>query len=364
MTRYYGAGEYSTLGSLLSFGALAGVASTGIQNAIMFDIVAHHSFGVVTHHLKRLGVVGIALMATSPLVAHFLRVSIVSAAGGLAFAVITLWSCVPVAMLLAHRRVVSIAVLNFAQAVVRVAAIVPLRHAHPVVSTLVVSMGAALVGASGMAISALSSESTPLSGVREQGTPIAQYLLGGILFLPIMIPTWLARHTLDATRAGTFALAVLLGTTVVMFAGPVTSVVTPRVRDGERGRVVRDGLLITGIFALGAALMVRLAAPVILPRIESAPLYGLTSDLGPLLIGSVVWSLALYLTWVDVAGHGEAKASVGLAAGATGVEVGVALAFPSESVLKWGPSLSVCVYLLGMWAIRRIRINDLWRQSS
>ncbi len=345
VTRYFGAREYSTLAPLLSFGAIAGVASAGVQNAIMFDIVTHNSFRVVVRHLRSLGVASLVVVALGPFVAGYLRVSLVSAFAALTFAAVTLVSCVPVAMLLARRRILSLSLFNFLQALLRVAVLIPLRHGSPVTVTFAASLGAVLVGGFGMLGVAL--KSVPVSG---EATPVVspvqfgQYALGSVLFLPVSIPTWLARHFLDPTQAGVFSLAVLLASTIVMFAGPVTSVVTPRVRAGERGHLLRQGAWLTGVFAVVSGLGLLAAAPLVLPSLESTPLPGLRGYLIPLCVGAILWSLALYGTWIDVAARGRALGFTVATVVGLGAQLLFAWIAPSSFSLAWGPALSGLLY--------------------
>ena len=190
-------------------------------------------------------------------------------------------------------------------------------------------------------------KSVPVSG---EATPVVspvqfgQYALGSVLFLPVSIPTWLARHFLDPTQAGVFSLAVLLASTIVMFAGPVTSVVTPRVRAGERGHLLRQGAWLTGVFAVVSGLGLLAAAPLVLPSLESTPLPGLRGYLIPLCVGAILWSLALYGTWIDVAARGRALGFTVATVVGLGAQLLFAWIAPSSFSLAWGPALSGLLY--------------------
>ncbi|MBU6494860.1 MAG: hypothetical protein KGR42_00405 [Acidobacteria bacterium] len=340
-TRFYGTKEFSSLAALLNVGAVAGVASAGVQNSVMFDIIAHGSLRVVGRHLRHLLVASLMLIALSPAVAPFLRVSGVSAAGAMLFSALTLLSCLPVAILLAQRRLLPIALLNFLQAALRILLLLLCRHLTPAGATLVASCSAVTIGALAMLVASrrgdilpADSSTTPLKG------RFVQYGLGAVLFLPITVPTWLARHYLSPESAGVVALAVLLGSTIVMFAGPVTSVVTPRVRGGERGRFVSFGAWVTVAFASFATLGLAVLAPVLLPRWEGAALPGLTTDFIPVALGACLWSLALYATWVDIAAGGRSPIYLSGAVVTLLAQVAWAILAPSRASLTWGPALS------------------------
>ena len=357
LARYFGTREYSTLAPLLSFGALAGVASAGVQNAIMFDIVSHGTFSVVKRHLGHLVVVSAVLMALSPLVAVALKVSLTSAIVAMVFASATLLSCVPVAMLLANRRVTAIAGWNFLQALIRLLAVVPFRHGNPVTVAFAASFGAVAVGVPGMLTSALRNESSPRRASGDTPVQIIQYALGAILFLPVSVPTWFARRVLNPSDAGVVALAVVVASTIAMFAGPVTSVVTPRIRSGERHTIISRGAWLTGLFAGTAGVVLVVAAPVILPHVESTSLVNFASYLVPLAGGAVVWSLALYFTWVDVAARGRAGYYLLGCLGALVIQAAAAWAVSSAPSITWGPLLSGVVYGIAVF----VEFRRHWR---
>ena len=340
-TQLYGTRQFSSLSALLNLGAVAGVASAGVQNSIMFDVIAHGSLGVVRRHLRHLLIASAALFVFTPVVASFLRVSAESAAGALLFAALTLLGCVPVAILLAQRRLLPLALFNFLQAGLRILLLLGGRHLTPAAATLAASCGAVTLGA--LAMLAASRRGVVLPS-EESTVPLrgrfVQYGLGAVLFLPVTIPTWLARHYLAPATAGVIALAVLLGSTIVMFAGPVTSVVTPRVRAGQRGRFIVIGAWTTGLFALVAAVGLAVLAPVLLPRWEGGALPGFATTFVPIAFGACFWSFDLYGVWVDIAAGGRALVYLAGALGALIVQVLWVIVDPSIVALSWGSVLS------------------------
>lgn len=360
VTRIDGPTVYSSIAPLLNIGAVAGVASAGVQNTALSAIVTQRSFQPLQRQSQHLAFFSIALLLLTPIIAIFLRVSYPASVTSLVFAGVTLLSCLPVAMLMSRSLFASFVALNLGVAVARIAGIVYFRRFDPVITALVISITAIAAGAVLMAWLAMRGsheyrESPSSASIYESGG-LGKYLLGVVLYLPIALPTWTARHDLSPKEAGIFSLAALMGTTIVMFAGPVTSVVISRLNREDSWRTIKSGAWLTLTFAVVSSLAIIFGAPFVLSKVFTIATNGIGAFLPPLCIGAVCWSIISYLTWVRASQSGKSSLFIIGAIAAILIEVVAPLVIHKSLLIAWTPAIGAAVYAV-CWLILRARVN-------
>jgi len=352
LTRLAGPAVYSAGGPLLSLGTAAAAASVGIEYAAAASIVRSRSFAPLSDQVKRLMPFCLIVFALTPAVSSLLHVSVLLSIMAMVLLVTTLAAAIPIAMLLARGLVWPLAVVAIAEAVVRVVIFVPFAHAAPLEAALGSSIGVTVLGGVAMAAYAvLSARFHARSAIQEEpvrSDQVAKSLLALGLYLPLVLPMWFARHLLLPERAGVLALAALLASGVAMLAGPVTSVVVPRVAAGIGRSEIRRGALLCGGIALFAAVCVFVLAPLVLPVLVASPMAGLSSVLGPLCLAGIGWAVAGYFAWVRVVQGERPHRFVAASVLGIGAQACLAFAVAGSLAVSAGPLLALGVFAVAL----------------
>ncbi len=346
---------YSSVGPLLAIGTLCASASVGIEYVAISLITRANSYAPVVRQLFRLALPSVLALALTPLVSSYLHVSGLNAFLGILLGSLTLFAALPTAMLVARGMLVASVTIAFIEAVVRCCSLVFAHEVDPVFLALVASVGVTAVGGLIMALYAMrrSRGAIPRETAHHGGdSQLLKSLLAIGLYLPLTIPTWMARHFLSAEVAGVIAFAAFLGSGVMMFAGPVTSALIPRTKAIGEKATIRSGAMLTLAFALLAAIVVMVAGPLIFPSLVGAPLPGFREALIPLCVSGTLWAVAAYFSWVLSAnGHSSLLFTLAAVFGIA-AELMVSSFVHSQAAITWSPLLALGVYAMAFVVIR------------
>jgi hypothetical protein len=348
---------YSSAGPLLALGTVAASASVGIEYVAISMITKANSFTPVLRQLLRLAIPATLALSLTPLASSFLNVSNVEAFLGILLASLTLVAALPTAMLLARGMLLASVSIALAEAVVRCFALLLAHKVEPVQLALWASVVVTAVGAGIMAVYAVIRDrknAVPQSILEHSGEgQLWKSVLALGLYLPITLPTWMARHWLPNDVAGVVSFAVFLGSGVMMFAGPVTSALMPRLHAVTERSSIRRGAALTLAFALLASFGVVLVGPLLLPSLVTSPLPHLTRCLIPACLGGTGWAVAAYFTWVKSANGAPSGIFIGAAVIGIMFEWILGSTLNSAAAITWSPILALAVFGIAFLFPRR-----------
>ncbi|MDA8101862.1 MAG: glycosyltransferase [Nitrospiraceae bacterium] len=309
--RLAGAGAWSIASPLLGLGASAAIISTGIVYATTTDVVRAGTTAVARPALAKLLKILLFTPLCAPLIDHFLRLgSVWLALLSVVLFGVTLIAAIPTAALLALGRVRALAVLATLEALVRFALFIPVASGAPISGALLSSIAVTGLGAMAMWVWAVRSGPLDPLGYDTAGDEpsaglLSRTILSLVLYLPIVIPTWFARHLLSVRSASKVAIAAYVATGIYSLIGAVTSAVIPKISVRANRHAERLGVLLAiGIGALVALVSV-LAGPPVLALATGASMEGMRTPIGYLSAGALLWSVVSYLAWTRVTRSGR-----------------------------------------------------------
>ncbi len=345
---------YSSAGPLLALGTIAASASVGIEYVAVGMITRTNSFAPVLRQLVRLAIPATLALGLTPLASSFLNVSNLEAFLGILLASLTLIAALPTAMLVARGMLFAAVSIALAEAVLRCFALLLAHRVQPVQLALWSSVAVTGGGAALMALYAIMRDRSnaaprePLDRVGEGQLWKSVLALG--LYIPITLPTWLARHSLPNDVAGVITFAAFLGSGVMMFAGPVTSALIPRIQAVADRASVRRGAVLTFGFAVVASLGVIVVGPLVLPSLVASPLPELNRYLIPACLAGIGWSVAAYFTWVRSANGESSRVFIASATAGIVLEVILGSLLDTPTSITWSPLLALLIYSTGfLW---------------
>lgn len=326
--RLAGANAWSVASPLLGLGASAAIISTGIVYATTTDIIRTGTTSVARPAIAKLLKFLLFTPLCAPLIDHFLHLgSIRLALLSVVLFGVTLIAAIPTAALLALGRVRAIAVLATLEALIRFALFTPIASAAPISGALLSSI--AVTGFGAMAMWLWAVRAGPLGDLGRDSVGdepskglLSRTVLSLVLYLPIVIPTWFARHLLSVNSASKVAMAAYVATGIYSLIGAVTSAVIPKISLRANKHAVKLGILLAiGIGGFGAIVSV-LAGPPVLALATGVPMNGVRVLIGYLSAGALLWSVISYLTWTRVTRSGRFGAwlfatSIAVVVGAT-----------------------------------------------
>jgi hypothetical protein len=359
-----GSAAYSQLAPLFALGTVGAVASTGIEYAAVLSILRLGTYKVaISRALKILAVGTPALVLALPTASYLHSESVVTPILGLALLVVTLAAALPCAMLLAGGRVWALGFLSAAEAVCRLMFFFPLARHEPVQWALALSVIVTAGGGVAMALWAVSRG--PLNrgcqANTQAGVPgsVPGLLLAAGLYLPVVIPAWLARHVLAPVVAGHLAFDAFLASGVGLLVSPVTSAAVSRIRSGAAPRELRRGGYFCALLTALAAIALLIAGPLVERLLIPGFAANTMVPLAALTLGAAAWSLAGYWSWIRVLQRGRIRMapyllSLGVAVSA---QVGLAAGLRNSIGVEVGPTVGLLI------GVSCLRILDRRRSS-
>nr|MDA8207416.1 glycosyltransferase [Actinomycetota bacterium] len=279
---------------------------------------------------------------------------------------VTLIAAIPTAALLALGRVRALAVLATLEALMRFALFIPVASGAPISGALLSSIAVTGLGAISMWIWAV--RAGPLNELGNDtandgasGGLLSRTVLSLVLYLPIVIPTWFARHLLSVRAASKVAIAAYVATGIYALIGAITSAVIPRISVRANKHAEKLGILLAIAVGGFGALISVLAGPPVLALATGASMGGMRVPIGLLSAGALLWSVVSYLAWTRVTrsrrfGTWLAVTSVSVAVGAAAVYL-YPTAIGASMVTLLSAATTAILLPLG-FLLRRIQPQD------
>ena len=339
---------YSSAGPLLALGTVAASASVGIEYVAIGMITKTNSYSPVLQQLLKLAIPTTLALGLTPLASNFLNVSNLEAFLGILLASLTLVAALPTAMLVARGMLLASVSIALAEAIFRCFALLLANNIEPVQLALWSSVAVTGGGAAIMAVYAILRDrgnAAPKETLNHVGEgQLWKSVLALGLYIPITLPTWLARHSLPNDLAGVISFAAFLGSGVMMFAGPVTSALMPRIQAVAERASIRRGAILTFGFAAIASIGVIVVGPLVLPSLVSSPLPELTRYLIPACLSGIGWAVAAYFTWVRSANGASSNPFIATAAAGIVLEWIFGSVLDTPTAITWSPLLALLIY--------------------
>lgn len=304
--RMVGANQYSMAAPLLTTGAVAATAAIGVQYLVAAFAARSRSLIPAVRQMIAILVLGTPLLILAPVIASFLHIdSNVPVLLATLLFVCTFAASIPIGMLLGRGCFRTLGVISILIPTVRVLSFIPFIHHEPIDAALVISILVTVLGAFAMAVIASNSDSwqpVPISSELKLRKIqwIGRSAIGLGLFLPFVIPTWLARADLQPGQAANVALAALLSAGALMLAGPVISVVVPKVALGVGRGLLNSAALLSVALAMTSAFGIWLIGPFATVHLFHHSSQGLGGPLTMLIIAVPGWALISYWIWIGV----------------------------------------------------------------
>jgi hypothetical protein len=306
VARISGVRGFSLGGPLFSIGSVVAVISVGPEYALM-QRLAQRGTKEATRAFFFILVVLLAFLLLAPLVALVLHTSLLLGLLGMLNAGSCLLAAPLNAGFLMEDRPFVIVGLGVGEALFRFSVLAFAQRSNVLALALGVGTVVNLLG-SAVGLVVLGLRRAPgLVDVTESITPgirgLTNSLLALGLYLPFVIPQWMARLKLPRASAGLLDVALLLAGGVMMLAGHVTSATIPRVlrarsQEREAREDLRTGLRLVFTIAVTGAFGAVLLGSIVLPLVVHLNTTNLLYDLLWLLPAAVGWSGIGYGLWV------------------------------------------------------------------
>lgn len=351
LTALAGPAVYSTAGPLLSLGTAAAAASVGIEYTAAAAIVRSQSFTALRRPVKRLLTLSVVAFSVAPVIHSVLHISILLSILGVLLLVTSLFAAIPIAMLLASGLIWPLIIIAIVEGIIRTLAFVPFAHITPLIAALSVSIGVTVVGGATMAAYAFwqfnPGDRPSTHHEPTHSSQISKSLLALSLYVPLVLPMWLARHLFLPERAGVLALAALLASGIAMLAGPVTSAAVPRIARGVDTCDIHRGAWLCAGVAFFAAICVFTIGPSLLPMLTRNPLIGLRSALGPLCLAAIGWTIAGYFSWVNIVQGVRPYRFIAISLLGVAAQACLAFTIGGSLAVSAGPLLALAIFSTG-----------------
>ena len=347
--RFNGLQEFSVTGPLLGLSLLAIASSLWVARITIDGVTEANSLEPAARQVRALRVRILLSFVMTPLLTAFLHAGWLNVFLGLALANTVLLTAIPIAALVARRRVdvvMSILLLQGA-AILLLLAFSPANSG--IATMLLIPLFATLSSGLIMTLVALwlNSLTPEPSPDADLWSPRPTHLRppGASVCAPILVVMFQARHALPAVSAGVVTLAALLGTCVVLVAGlGIASWMAPPVGVERRAIIIRgaETSLVVATGLAGAAIWL---GPLILPSIVGRLLPGLFGDLIPLCLAGLAWSAVTFASWVRVSRGGSGYPFVVASGLAVALELVLGTWATSTRMITVLPFAGVTVFL-------------------
>jgi O-antigen/teichoic acid export membrane protein len=306
------------------------------------------------HQTYLLLILAAPLFILAPPIQAFLHLkTILPCLLGIALFVFTFAAAIPSAMLLAYGRFWSLAIIGVVESLFRLLLFVPFFHHWPIDVAIALSILVTLVG--GIAMMLVAHLRGPKVPIFDQGarSPTAKHwvfnsLIGLGLFLPFVIPLWIARDLLESKLAGTISIAGFLAGGALFLAGPVASSMVPKSALGIDLTSLRRASALCLLVALTTSIAAWTLGPALIPVLIHRNTEGLRLPLGLMSLAVPGWAVVGYWAWIGASrGNSYFRYFVSLLSG-IGAQIVFAFTIPKPDGVEVGPliSLAVCSLVL------------------